>query len=272
MKRGYIILLRKFFDSDLWNERREFSRAEAWLDLLEMARWQEDEKQFEIKGRLVTVGRGQIATSFEHLARKWGWGKQRVRTFIRALRLRHAINTESVTVSTRITINNYCEYQKLKHDSNTESVTVSTQLPTTKVNKEYINTEKIKKLSASSDAVSGNGTEFYLTKRKRKLTGKRLETFKEFWKAFAYPKGKAEAADAWMDIPSLTDSLVKTIVKKATEEAEARQETVANGKTPKWAQGWLTGKRWEDEDIQKALSWEERMEAQNAASRTEAVH
>ena len=46
--------------------------------------------------------------------------------------------------------------------------------------------------------------EFYRTKKGRKLTGKRLETFERFWSAFGFAKGKAEAADSWFDIPKLT--------------------------------------------------------------------
>lgn len=101
--------------------------------------------------------------------------------------------------------------------------------------------------SALPDAGQSPEKSFYLTKRKRKLTGKRLETFNRFWTAFAYPKGKAEAADAWLDIPQLTDSLVEQIVAAAEMEAAARPGLVASGHTPKWAQGWISGKRWEDE-------------------------
>lgn len=88
--------------------------------------------------------------------------------------------------------------------------------------------------------------EHYLTKRKRKLSGWKLETFDEFWKVFSYKKGRAEAADAWLDIPNLTRELAGRIIEAATKEARARQELIAKGRTPKWAQGWLSGRRWED--------------------------
>ena len=86
----------------------------------------------------------------------------------------------------------------------------------------------------------------YLTKKKRKLTGRRLQSFNRFWAAFAYSKGKAEAADAWLDIPTLTDSLVAFIVAAAEKEAANRPHLVTKGQTPKWAQGWLSARRWED--------------------------
>lgn len=94
--------------------------------------------------------------------------------------------------------------------------------------------------------------EYYLTKTKRTLAGKRLAAFNRFWTAFAYPKGKADAADAWLDIPLLTDSLVRKIVEAAEHEAAARPGVVASGRSPKWAEGWLAGRRWEDERSARA--------------------
>ena len=83
----------------------------------------------------------------------------------------------------------------------------------------------------------------YITKKKRKLTGKRLETFEKFWEAFDYKKGKADAADAWLDIPRLTDSLCQKIYAAARLEAQRRR--MSDG-IPKMAQGWLSSRRWED--------------------------
>lgn len=101
-------------------------------------------------------------------------------------------------------------------------------------------------LSASGDAV---GAECLVTKKGRKLTGKRLIAFNEFWEAFDYKKGKAEAADAWHDILNLTPTLAAEIVAAAGREAAVRPGQILNGKTPKMAQGWLTARRWEDEVI-----------------------
>lgn len=89
--------------------------------------------------------------------------------------------------------------------------------------------------------------EFYLTKKKRKLTGKRLESFLIFWKNFNYSQGKAEAADSWLDIPELTISLCEKINLAAEIEAKRRPELELAGKTPKMAQGWISSRRWEDE-------------------------
>lgn len=110
----------------------------------------------------------------------------------------------------------------------------------------HLNTEEKENIPHGDAGAVG---EFYLTKKKRKLTGKRLETFNRFWEAYSYPKGKAEAADSWLDIPALTDSLVETIIAAARAEAKRRPDILAKNGTPKWAQGWLTARRWEDVDF-----------------------
>lgn len=88
---------------------------------------------------------------------------------------------------------------------------------------------------------------FYTTKSGKKLSGKRLESFNLFWSTFNYKKGKAPAADSWLKIPKLTDSIVKKIIAAAKIEADNRPALIKSGGSPKWAQGWLTDRRWEDE-------------------------
>lgn len=113
-------------------------------------------------------------------------------------------------------------------------------------------TEKDKDLSSSGDEVEDiqkDGVDFLITHKKRKLNGKRFQSFTLFWDAFDYKQGKREAADAWYDIPQLTESLVAQIVQAAKAEAANRKELIAKGKTPKMAQGWISGRRWEDEQL-----------------------
>lgn len=102
----------------------------------------------------------------------------------------------------------------------------------------------------STTAASGDAGEeiFYRTKLKKKLTGRRLDTFNRFWATFAWPKGKADAADAWLNIPELTSKLVDHICNAAEMAAADRADIIAKGSTPQYAQGWINGKRWEDFD------------------------
>lgn len=107
-------------------------------------------------------------------------------------------------------------------------------------------------LTGDPDGASQAAAPFYETRKKRRLSGRRLESFNRFWRAFAHAKGKAEAADAWLDIPRLTNALVDAIVAAAEREAAARPGLVAKGRSPKWAQGWLAARRWEDGDEEAA--------------------
>lgn len=108
-------------------------------------------------------------------------------------------------------------------------------------------TEKNSSSAASADAKVKE--EFWLSAKKRKLTGKRLEAFKLFWKSFAFAKGRASAIDSWLDIPELNNELVDRICQSAELYAIERATIRANGNTPIYAQGWITAMRWEDEPI-----------------------
>lgn len=83
--------------------------------------------------------------------------------------------------------------------------------------------------------------------KKKTISGKRAESFLRWWEAFGDKRGKAEAVDAWADIPELTDSLVEKIIAAAGRYAGERPTMLAQGRTPKMAQGWIAGRRWEDE-------------------------
>ncbi len=104
-----------------------------------------------------------------------------------------------------------------------------------------------KDLPASDDA--DDLSDDWISKKKRKLEGKRLDSFKLFWDAFDFKKGRAAAIDSWLDIPELRNSLVLKIVAAAKLEANGRLELIRQGQTPKWPQGWLTDRRWEDEAV-----------------------
>jgi len=96
-------------------------------------------------------------------------------------------------------------------------------------------------------------TTSYMSKKGRKLAGDKLTWFNEFMGAFNYKRGKAAAADSWLDIKSLTRELVDEIVAGAKREC-ARRATLRPDQTAKMAQGWLTDRRWEDEPVETGRS------------------
>lgn len=75
----------------------------------------------------------------------------------------------------------------------------------------------------------------------------RLSDFEIFWNTFAYKQGKGGAEKAWLSIKNYSSELFRLIIEGAKKEAARRPTLINQGKTPKWAQGWITERRWEDE-------------------------
>ncbi len=137
--------------------------------------------------------------------------------------------------------------------SNTSSDTVS-------------NTSSDKKYSASTDAQHIDSSIFppkdiepspqtepeYITYKGKKLSGRKLEMFLTFWDAFDDKRSKARAADAWLKIKNL-DQIFPDIIEGAKKYAEIRSDLVDRKLIPKMPEGWLKERRWEDEDIRKAV-------------------
>jgi hypothetical protein len=244
---GWITLSRKLLVNPLWRSE-PFSKGQAWVDLLLLANHKDG--YFFNRGVRIDVKRGQVGMSELQLSLRWKWSRTKVNSFFKVLEKEQQIKQHRNAVNTLITIVNYNLYQPEKQlkeqQKDNRSATEVQQKSTNKNDKNEKKNKDSITLSSSKDEAQAE-EEFYLTKKKRKLTGKRLETFLTFWTAFDYKAGKAEAADSWLDIQSLTVSLVTKIVEAAKKEAAARPGLVAKGKTPKMAQGWLTARRWEDE-------------------------
>ena len=74
-----------------------------------------------------------------------------------------------------------------------------------------------------------------VAKSGRKFEGRQLADFERFWTDFGLSRGKAEAADAWLDIPDMTDALVARICEAAKQEAADRPRLEGRGQKPKQA-------------------------------------
>lgn len=81
---GFLRLARKFFHSDLWMQKREFSDAEAWLDMLSRALY-EPERKVICNGQAVSLQRGELVGSIRFLADRWAWSRGRTERFLNAL-------------------------------------------------------------------------------------------------------------------------------------------------------------------------------------------
>ena len=112
--KGYIPISRRIFKHRFWCEEREYSRFEAWLDLLQSARF-EDAKQYIGKYRSVMVKRGQLVASVRFLADRWKWSTKRVINYLSAIEKDGQISRETPkeTGITIISITNYDVYNAM---------------------------------------------------------------------------------------------------------------------------------------------------------------
>lgn len=81
---GYIKISRKLYATcPFWNERREFSRHEAWEDMIQMAAWRDHERA--VGAGVAKLERGELLASVRFLSERWLWSKGKVSRFIRTL-------------------------------------------------------------------------------------------------------------------------------------------------------------------------------------------
>jgi len=241
MHRGYVKLWRMSLESGL------LQNAEAWqlmtwclLRATHKSRKQVVGKQF------VILEPGQFVFGRKKATQELRTSEQKIRTSLKLLESVDFLTIKSTNKYSVITVVNWGIYQQDQPANNQPPNQQSTN------NQPTINHKQTcKELKACEEEKTlcdeSHDEPFYLTAKKKKLTGKRLEAFEEFWVAFDYKKGKAPAADSWLAMPELKPSIVALIVKAAETEAKNRPDMVADGKTPKMAQGWLTERRWEDE-------------------------
>lgn len=114
---GYIKLNRKFFSNELWNEAREYSSCEAWLDLIQSARFEATPRKEFIGGREVSYSRGQYPASIRFLARRWRWTDRKVRTFLSYLKKEGMISIDQSQGLNVISLCKYNEYNKSSCDT-----------------------------------------------------------------------------------------------------------------------------------------------------------
>lgn len=120
MDSGYIKIFRKFFEeNELWKEKRVFSKAEAWLDLLVSVRYQKKPEKVLIGMKMLVVHRGESIKSLKTWAKRWGWKSANVWRFFDMLKNRNAIRTQNETVTLRVTLLNYNHYNPMPGETET---------------------------------------------------------------------------------------------------------------------------------------------------------
>ena len=108
---SWIKVFRNIENSWIWEEK-PFSRGQAWIDLLLLAKFR-DESFFNRRGNRVDGKRGHVYKSISSLADRWGWSRKKVDHFFNQLEADNMIKVSKKRASeeTSIFIVNYSKYQ-----------------------------------------------------------------------------------------------------------------------------------------------------------------
>lgn len=128
---GYIRLSRKFFKHPYWKQKRRFSPAEAWLDLIATARYDKEPEKIFDKMKIIEINRGELRASQRFLANRWCWSIGKVNRFIDVLKNESMITVNNEHNETVITILNYNKFNPSeKTEWNTNGTPIDTPLNT----------------------------------------------------------------------------------------------------------------------------------------------
>ncbi len=106
---GWIKLHRRIAENPLW-KCEQFSRGQAWVDLLLLANF--NKSFFYKRGVKIDVNRGQVARSEVELSDRWRWSRTKVRSFLNDLEKEQQIIQHKNNVCLLVTIVNYDLYQQ----------------------------------------------------------------------------------------------------------------------------------------------------------------
>lgn len=121
---AFIKIDRNFFEGKYWKQKRVFSQAEAWIDLIRTARFEiEPETRILSSGRYITIKRGEIHASIRFLAERWSWGTDKVKRFLDAAISEQAIERRTEQGESIITLLNYDIYNPVGDESQTPNRT-----------------------------------------------------------------------------------------------------------------------------------------------------
>lgn len=109
MAKGWVKIWRKMWSSDIWDSMEPFCKRAAWIDLIMMAN--HEPHTINTKKGPVEIDRGQLHTSYQHLADRWRWSKNKVVRFLRYTNEHDMTHTDGYGNGTTITIENYTLYQ-----------------------------------------------------------------------------------------------------------------------------------------------------------------
>ncbi len=144
MNTGWISLHRKLLD---WEWYRDLNTKSLFIHLLLKANHQAN------KWQGMTIKRGQLVTSLDHLAKETALSVQQIRTSLLKLKSTHEITSKSTSRNTVITIIKYDEYQseqQANQQTNNKQITTNNN-DNNENNYKYIYNKGFEKLNEKTE-------------------------------------------------------------------------------------------------------------------------
>lgn len=118
MNKGWISIHREIQEHWIWKEKREFSKLEAWIDILLTVN--HSDQKVMIKNTLFNVKRGESVKCLDTWGKRWNWNKSKVRRFLKLLQKDNMIELKNEQKTTHLTVCNYNSYQSLRNENETQ--------------------------------------------------------------------------------------------------------------------------------------------------------
>ena len=228
MHRGYIALWRKVKDHPFYQEPREFSKYEAWIDLLMEAQHEKDPQRVIIGMNVIECHYGESLKSVTTWANRWKWSRSKVFRFLKLLKKMDQIHFASETITTRIRIVNYECYDPRRNGKKTEEEQGRNGCETEAVTDKNVKNVKNKHIWPS------------------KPENEYSPEFLEFWKHYPKKKAKGAAWKAWKKIKRPVETLV-LIQTALLWQKKSKDWTKEGGQFVPHPATYLNAKGWEDE-------------------------
>lgn len=164
---SFVKMERGWLDSEMFSDA-PYSERDAWAWMICEARFVEG--VIAIKGKPVTIGRGQLYSSIRFMSEKFQWSKDRVSRYLERLKKWGAISVETATGQNLITISNYNDYQSHKDAPKDTSKDSDKDAPKDKQEEILINSKNVLEHAAEEAALEA-------PPKSKPEKGKRLSAF-----------------------------------------------------------------------------------------------
>ena len=220
-KSGYILLHRKIRNHWIWEANSEYSKLQAWLDILMQVN--HDGKKVLIGEKIITCKRGESCNSMTTWAKRWGWTRSKTRRFLSRLKSESMVDFKTDSKTTYLTVCNYNTYQNGRtsneHQMNIKRTSNEHQMNT---NKELKEPKELKELNNKNSCAFD------------------FSEFDKFWDLYGKKRGLRTCQTKWK---RLTKKEIEAIFKHLPEYLNSTPEL----KYRKDPSTYLIQKCWEDE-------------------------